>query len=87
MFLPEASPVACTFSGTLPVACKLLSREMSQSLTLGQMASADLPLHMHTHKHACTHARMHTCTQHTCTHAHQQFLYNDTGNFKGVLMC
>jgi len=67
--LPVASPVACTFSGTLPVACKLLSREMSQSLmTLSQMASADLPLHMHTCTHACTHAHMHTCT-----HAHQQF--------------
>jgi len=76
VFLPEASPVACIFSGTLPVACKLLSREMSQSLmTLSQMTSADFPLHMHTR----THAHMHSCPP--------AIWYNDTGNFKCVLMC
>jgi len=52
VFLPVASPVACAFSSTLPVASKLLTREMSQCLTWDQMASADLQLH--------THARTHT---------------------------
>ena len=51
VFLPVASPVACTFSSTLPVASKLLNREISQCLTWGQM-TADLTLHTH----ACMHA-------------------------------
>ena len=64
VFLPVASPMACAFSSTLPVASKLLNQGMSQCLTRGQMvslakpeslalwgyqmASTDLPLHTHT---------------------------------------
>ena len=46
-FLPVASPEACAFSSFLPVVYKLFNRETSQRLTV-EIASADLPLHMHT---------------------------------------
>jgi len=45
VFLPVASPVACTFSIILLVGSKLLNREVSLCLTWSQMASADLVAH------------------------------------------
>jgi len=50
VFLPVSNPVACTFSSTLPVASKLLNRDMSQRLTQGQMTSTDLPLRTLAHQ-------------------------------------
>ena len=57
VFLPVATcgPVACTFSSTLPVACKLLNLETSQCLTQGQTTSTDFPLHTMHMPHTPTH--------------------------------
>jgi len=43
VFLPVAIPVVCTFSSTVPMACKLLNRDNYECLTRVQMASADFP--------------------------------------------
>ena len=46
-FCPVVSVMACTFSSTLPIATTVLSREIGQCLTQGQMVSTD-PCHTHT---------------------------------------